>query len=177
MNAAQRRQAIMRCLNREPDAITASALAAMFSVSRQVIVQDIAILRAGGADILATPAGYIVPRASFLKRPRRVICCKHEREEQMVEELMTIVRLGGCAVDVTVEHPVYGEFKAMLMVGTERDVRRFIARLRENGAGPLSAITGGLHLHMVEADSEEALDKIVAALAKAGILQMQGEEQ
>ena len=65
----------------------------------------------------------------------------------------------------------------MLMVGTERDVRRFIARLRENGAGPLSAITGGLHLHMVEADSEEALDKIVAALAKAGILQMQGEEQ
>ena len=62
-------------------------------------------------------------------------------------------------------------------MSTERDVRRFIARLREKGAGPLSAITGGLPLHMIEADSEEALDKIVAALTKAGILQMQGEEQ
>lgn len=55
MRAEERRQAIRELLQRAKQPVSATALAAQFSVSRQIIVGDIALLRAAGADISATP--------------------------------------------------------------------------------------------------------------------------
>ena len=62
MRAEERRQAIRELLQRAKQPVSATALAAQFSVSRQIIVGDIALLRAAGADISATPRGYVILR-------------------------------------------------------------------------------------------------------------------
>ena len=62
MNAQSRRNAIMEVLKAEEKPVSASTLAKQFNVSRQIIVGDIALLRAGGADISATPKGYVLAR-------------------------------------------------------------------------------------------------------------------
>ena len=58
MNAAQRRECILTRLNSAGAPLSASTLAAELGVSRQIVVGDVALLRAGGAQIDATPRGY-----------------------------------------------------------------------------------------------------------------------
>ena len=60
MRAEERRQAIRELLQNSKQPVSASVLAARFAVSRQIIVGDIALLRAAGADISATPRGYVI---------------------------------------------------------------------------------------------------------------------
>ena len=114
MNAAERRTQITQLLSEADKPVSATVLAAHCGVSRQIIVGDIALLRAGGLAILATPRGYILENASAVPAhaERRVVCC-HE-ENRLLEELYTVVDLGGALIDVTVEHSVYGEIRAPL---------------------------------------------------------------
>lgn len=170
MEAKERRAAILKKITESPVPITGSDLASLFSVSRQVIVQDVAILRAAGENILATPQGYMVPRIPLHQPYKRIFACKHHSLHEMEEELNTIVDLGGKAVDVIVEHPIYGEYKGNLMLSSPAGVREFMRRLREEDAEPLSTLTGGVHLHTVEAEDEEILDRISRALEEKGIL-------
>lgn len=169
MDSDKRREKILETIKNSDQPLTGSQLSSMFGVSRQVIVQDIAILRASGFEIIATPQGYMTIKYPGSNQQRRVIACKHY-QDRMEEELITIVDLGGKILDVTVDHPVYGEFKGQLMIQSPSDVRSFVNKMEKEEAEPLSSLTEGVHLHTVEGDTKQILDRIEAALKEKGLL-------
>lgn len=167
MEAASRRQAILDRLRTADRPVSASALAAGLNVSRQIIVGDIALLRAGGAEISATPRGYVLPRAT--DGITRTIACRHTLA-QTVQELDILVDNGCTVLDVIVEHPVYGQLTGQLQISSRYDVEQFLARIRDSDAAPLSMLTGGLHLHTLCCPNEDAYTRACAALKAAGLL-------
>lgn len=168
MDGKERRQKILEILKGSPEPVTGTALAKELSVSRQVIVGDMAILRAAGLDIMATPQGYLMPAVRQLAITAKV-ACRHGKDN-LADELATIVDNGGKVLDVIVEHGVYGEIKANLMLASRRDITLFLEKLMTCGAEPLSIITGGVHLHTIEAPSQEVLDQIIYQLKERGLL-------
>jgi len=169
MDARKRRQLILHLLGSGDEPLTGTELARKMGVSRQVIVHDMAVLRAAGEQILATPQGYMmIPSAQAKGKTRSFAVC-HDRN-RLAEELQIIIDHGGHALDVAVEHPVYGELKGLLMLTSRQEVANFISRLGQTKAEPLLALTGGIHIHTVEARSEQVLDEIQAALKRAGFL-------
>lgn len=167
MEAASRRQAILDRLRSADRPVSASALAAGLNVSRQIIVGDIALLRAGGAEISATPRGYVLPRAT--DGITRTIACRHILA-QTGQELDILVDNGCTVLDVIVEHPVYGQLTGQLQISSRYDVEQFLARIRDSDAAPLSMLTGGLHLHTLCCPNEDAYTRACAALKAAGLL-------
>lgn len=167
MEAASRRQAILDRLRTANRPVSASALAAGLNVSRQIIVGDIALLRAGGAEISATPRGYVLPRAT--DGITRTIACRHTLA-QTGQELDILVDNGCTVLDVIVEHPVYGQLTGQLQISSRYDVEQFLARIRDSDAAPLSMLTGGLHLHTLCCPNEDAYTRACAALKAAGLL-------
>ena len=167
MEAASRRQAILDRLRTADRPVSASALAAGLNVSRQIIVGDIALLRAGGAEISATPRGYVLPRAT--DGITRTIACRHTLA-RTGQELDILVDNGCPVLDVIVEHPVYGQLTGQLQISSRYDVEQFLARIRDSDAAPLSMLTGGLHLHTLCCPNEDAYTRACAALKAAGLL-------
>ena len=167
MEAASRRQAILDRLRSADRPVSASALAAGLNVSRQIIVGDIALLRAGGAEISATPRGYVLPRAT--DGITRTIACRHTLA-QTGQELDILVDNGCTVLDVIVEHPVYGQLTGQLQISSRYDVEQFLARIRDSDDAPLSMLTGGLHLHTLCCPNEDAYTRACAALKAAGLL-------
>ena len=167
MEAASRRQAILDRLRSADRPVSASALAAGLNVSRQIIVGDIALLRAGGAEISATPRGYVLPRVT--DGITRTIACHHTLA-QTGQELDILVDNGCTVLDVIVEHPVYGQLTGQLQISSRYDVEQFLARIRDSDAAPLSMLTGGLHLHTLCCPNEDAYTRACAALKAAGLL-------
>lgn len=167
MEAASRRQAILDQLRTADRPVSASALAAGLNVSRQIIVGDIALLRAGGAEISATPRGYVLPRAT--DGITRTIACRHTLA-QTGQELDILVDNGCTVLDVIVEHPVYGQLTGQLQISSRYDVEQFLVRVRDSDAAPLSMLTGGLHLHTLCCPNEDAYTRACASLKAAGLL-------
>ena len=167
-DGAGRRAAIAALLEVAETPVSAACLAARLGVSRQVIVGDIALLRAAGALITATPRGYIVERGRG--GLRRTVACIHSRPEGMERELNIMVDNGCTVLDVVIEHAVYGQLTGELHLKDRRDVAEFIRRVREEGAAPLSALTGGIHLHTLLCPDEGSFARCVDALREAGIL-------
>ena len=133
MDAAARRAAILSVLERTDHPVSAAALAREFSVSRQIIVGDVALLRAGGLSIAATPRGYMLPEEhSGLVR---TLACRH-RADQMEDELNAIVDQGCTVIDVIVEHPIYGQLTGPLQLSSRYDVIQFVDRCRQSDAPP-----------------------------------------
>ena len=163
MKAEERRQIIAQTLTADK-AISATALAGKFSVSRQIIVGDIALLRAAGMDIVATPRGYKLGESSGLLRTVATIHTK----EQVEQELLTIVDNGCTVIDVTVEHPVYGQLTGPLQITSRYEVGQFIERCRN--AEPLSRLTDGIHLHTLLCPDEAAFERTKDALRALGLL-------
>jgi transcriptional regulator of NAD metabolism len=168
MNSKYRRYEIERILLDSKNPIKGHELASNYQVTRQVIVKDIAILRAEGKEIIATPEGYIITSDKNNKK-ERIIAISHGNED-IEKELKIIVKFGGIIKDVIVEHPVYGEIKANLMIKSYFDVENFIDNLENEKAKPLLSLTKGVHLHTIAAEKEEILVKIVNELDKAGYL-------
>lgn len=169
MDGESRRRKLLRMLREAKETVTGADLANQFRVSRQVIVQDIAILRAGGEKVIATPQGYLLPHLLSRDKATRAFACYHQYEG-IEAELQIMLDLGGKVVDVVVEHPLYGELRGLLMLKEEADLAEFMKNLRETKAQPLLTLTDGVHLHSVEAEDETVLDRIAAALEKAGFL-------
>lgn len=169
MESGKRRQQLMNMLKTAGMPLTGAGLAQSLGVSRQVVVGDIAILRAAGAEIYATPQGYLMPAVKAQAVRTATIAC-HHGWEKLAEELTIIIDNGGKVRDVIVEHPVYGELKGTLMLSSRRDIDEFIHKLKNSGAAPLSAVTGGVHLHTIEVPSQNALHHIEAELDEQGIL-------
>ena len=166
MQAKARREAILNTLRRSEQPVSASTLAGDFSVSRQVIVGDIALLRASGADISATPRGYVIHKE--MTGVVHKVACRHEDAEDMEAELNAIVDQGCTVLDVIVEHPIYGQLTGPLALSSRYDVSQFIARSAE--AQPLSILTEGIHLHTLSCPNEEAFGRCVERLRALGVL-------
>lgn len=167
MNNKERREEIIRILSASASPVSGSRLASMLSVSRQVIVQDIALLRTE-YPIFATAQGYLL-YAAPPRYCRRTFLVKHTAEE-IQNELLTMVQAGGHVLDVIVEHDVYGQIRADLNLSTADDVLHFCSLLKNSSSGPLFPISAGIHIHTVEAASEEILDRIEKKLKEKGWL-------
>ena len=167
MHADTRRQAILDQLRDAAGPISAAALAAKFSVSRQIIVGDIALLRAAGAEISATPRGYVIlPAPPGLVRQ---VACRHDAAG-MEAGLNAMVDQGCTVLDVTVEHPVYGQLTGPLQLSNRHEVAEFLRRCSQSDARPLSDLTEGIHLHTLSCPDEGAFQRVRAALAELGVL-------
>ena len=161
-----RRAGILAALRPGAEPQSAGALGEKFGVSRQVIVQDIALLRASGASVISTNRGYVL---SSPPRAERVGKVRHT-EAEVGEELELIVRLGGTVKDVSVSHRVYGNIRADLGVQTPLQVSEFVRSIRSGASRPLMLVTDGYHYHTVTAPDEKTLDEIEKRLKDRGFL-------
>lgn len=166
MKAQERRKTIINILLSEDRPIPGGELSEKCGVSRQIIVQDIAVLKGQGFDILSTHNGYLVQKSPFKDRVFKV---KHSTD-QTEDELSTIVELGGTVVDVFVWHKVYGKMSAPLNIFSELQIKQFIEGIRAGKSTELMNITGGYHYHTVRAEKEETLDLISEVLSKKGYI-------
>ena len=159
MNTAQRRTEILKLLQQEEKPVAARAMASQFGVSRQVIVQDMAVIRASTPGILSTTRGYV------LQQDKDIACTREFKvrhgQEKAVEELNLIVDCGG---------RVYGRVTAEMDIRSRQDVNEFVQAINSSHSSVLSSATSGYHYHLIEASSQARLDLIGEQLKKAGFL-------
>ena len=166
MKAQERRKSIVNILLSEDRPVPGGELSEKCGVSRQIIVQDIAVLKGQGFDILSTHNGYIIQKSPLKERVFKV---KHSTE-QTEDELNTIVELGGTVVDVFVWHKVYGKMVAPLNIFSSLQIKQFIEGVRTGKSTELMNITGGYHYHTVRAEKEDILDRIAEVLSEKGYI-------
>ena len=165
MTAEERRKGVCQALRQSHQPVSAAALARRFGVSRQIIVGDVALLRAAGEAIDATPRGYVVRRedTGVVRR----VACRHGAAD-MERELHIMVDNGCTVLDVVVDHPVYGQLTGALHLRSRYDVQRFVSRCAQ--AQPLSVLTEGIHLHTLSCPDEGAWERVRRQLGEAGFL-------
>ena len=168
MNAAQRRKVILERLTEADAPLSASVLAGELGVSRQIVVGDVALLRASGTQIDATPRGYQLHPAE--KGDTAILAGVHSTEDEMRTELYTVVDQGGIVVDVAVENSLYDELRGNLNLASRYDVDNFIQQAADTPECLLSRMTGGVHLHTLCCPDEKTFHRIEAALENAGVL-------
>ena len=166
MDGASRRQQLLKILSDSRNPVSGGELARELQVSRQVIVQDIALLRAGNEEILSTNRGYLLQKKGEMIRIFKV----HHTDEQIEEEMNSIVDLGGRIVDVFVYHKIYGVIRVPMGIHSRRDVKEYLKTLENGSSTPLKHITSDYHYHTVAAKDEKTLDMIQDELIKLGFL-------
>ncbi|BBE31293.1 transcriptional regulator [Tepiditoga spiralis] len=164
MDKEKRQKKIIEILSLKTKPISGTVLAKKFNVTRQVIVKDIAILKAQGILIRSNSRGYYINKSNKLIKS---IAVKHSNE-LIEKELYTIVKCGGKILDVTIEHPVYGEITGIIDVETIEEINDFISKLKTSK--PLSSINDGVHLHKIEVDNEKQFNCILNNLKELNIL-------
>lgn len=170
MEGDARRNKILDILHEETTPVSGTELAGKLGVSRQVIVQDIALLRATDKNILSTNKGYILFVGKENEtRKKRTYKVKH-KDQEILDELNTIVDFGGRIVDVVVEHDIYGQIAADLIINSRADAEAFVKKVEKYKTKPLNNLTDGVHFHTVEADTEAILERIGNELDKKGYL-------
>ena len=166
MSGEERRGKIIQALKNSDKAVSATTLAKEFDVSRQVIVQDVALLRANGKNIFSTNRGYLIQED---EETTRVFKVQHE-DDEVEKELTTIVDLGGTVEDVFVYHKVYGVLRAEMNIKSRMDIRNYMEEIRSGKSSLLKNVTSGYHYHTVRAERVENLDMIQEELQKKGLL-------
>ncbi|MGY4690467.1 3H domain-containing protein [Salibacterium sp. K-3] len=167
----ERRKLLVQWLEDAGRPITGKDLADKTNVSRQVIVQDMSLLKAKNHPILATSQGYVMLSEPERNQVRRQIACFHSSDLHITEEELNImVDHGARVIDVSIEHPFYGDITAPLMLSSRRDVKKFIQNLQETNAPLLSELTDGTHLHTIEADSTAVIEEVKNTLEENGFL-------
>lgn len=166
MNGSDRRLKILDILKNTQKAVSGSELSKILDVSRQVIVSDIALLRASGEEILSTPKGYIIDDKKNENYIYKTIACKHKKDF-IEEELNLIVDEGATVVNVIVEHSVYGQITGDLHLASRRDIREFMKKLNGDTT-PLSQLTDGIHLHTIKCKDTETLKSVISSLKEKG---------
>lgn len=168
MEKEQRKKIIIKMLKESKKPLIGGYLAEKLGVSRQIIVQDIALLRAENINIVSTARGYIFyDKNQYINK--RVITVHHEKDS-IEDELTTIVDFGGKVLDVIIEHPIYGEMTGSLMIESRRDVKEFMEIMKRNSTVPLLKLTKNRHMHTIAAKNEVVLDEIENELMKKGYL-------
>jgi len=169
MKGNTRRRAIEKAITEARGPIKGSELSEEYGVSRQVIVQDIALLRAEGKAIIATPQGYLLPKKQK-DNLQKTIVTRHKKEADLKEELTLMVDLGVKIIDVIVEHPVYGEIRGNLNIQSRLDIDNFMMQLEDVEAKPLAELTDGVHMHTIEVPSDVVYEKLIRVLRKKNYL-------
>lgn len=171
LTGAKRRDMLLLWLKEAGSPLTGGELAKKANVSRQVIVQDISLLKAKNEPIIATSQGYlyISMNAGSENHAERIVACLHG-PERTEEELELIVDEGVTIKDVIIEHPVYGDLTAAIRVSTRKEVKQFMDHINSTNAAYLSQLTEGVHLHTLSAPTKERIDQACQALDEAGIL-------
>ena len=164
-----RREQLLQILYHASQPVSGTELSGKLGVSRQVIVQDIALLRAIDKNILSTNKGYILYHQEKSSKVRRTVKVFHS-DDQITDELYTIVDEGGRVLDVFVEHEIYGQIMVDLIINNRADVNAFMEKVKKNHTKSLNELTNGVHFHTLEADSEQILDRIEIALDQKGYL-------
>jgi uncharacterized protein len=168
---ADRRRKLWDQIRNHKGVIAGSELARQFGISRQSLVQDVAILRASGKEILSTPQGYrLATVPTTLPKVHRAVLAAQHAPERTEEELHILVDNGVKVLDVIVEHPLYGELRGALMLSSRADVADFMKRWRGTKTTLLSSLTRGVHLHTVEAAKQESIERAKAELHARGLL-------
>ena len=167
MTGTERREFIINHIKSSKTPVPGKVLAELCQVSRQVIVQDMALIRTAGYDIISTNRGYIIQNAPT--SVSRILKVQHN-DEQMEDELNTIVDLGGTIVNVMVHHKAYGHMEAPLGINSRKKVQDFIETIKSGKSSPLKNITSNYHYHTIEAENEETLDLIAQALKQKSFL-------
>ena len=176
MTGEMRRNQMLQLLREGSEPISGTALAKTFGVSRQVIVQDIALMRAENHPILSTNKGYLYRREDKENtQPKRVFFVRHTTN-QVLEEFLTVIELGGRVLDVAVEHEIYGQIRVDLLIETVQDAHSFSEKLAACRDNPLKVLTDDCHYHTVAAPSEKLLDLIEAELREKGYLVREQKE-
>ena len=170
MTGEERRNKILLKLQETTTPLSGTALAKEFHVSRQIIVQDIALMRAENYGILSTHRGYILrTEKTENNQPKRVFYVKHS-SDQVLEEFQSVIELGGKILDVAVEHEIYGQIRVDLFIETAADAADFCEKLEKCRDNPLNVLTDNCHYHTVSAPSEKLLDLIENELRSKNIL-------
>lgn len=169
MNSKERRNQILEILKNENVPISGTELSKRLNVSRQVVVQDIALLRAVNKNILSTNKGYLLFDDGKSGKARRSICVCH-RDDEILDEFFAVVDCGGRVLDVVVEHEIYGQIMVDLIINNRQDAIAYMEKTADKNTKPLNILTDGIHYHTIEADSEEVLDRIEGKLKELGIL-------
>lgn len=164
MDGQARRQKLISIIRDSDKPVSGAALASQLDVSRQVVVTDIALIRANGVEIMSTNRGYVITAENKCKR---IIKSRHT-EEQILDELFTIVDNGGCAENIIINHRFYNRLEAPLGVSSRRDAKEFMEAIETGKSKSLSSATSGYHYHIISADSEETLDIIEQELKEKG---------
>lgn len=167
MNANERRNAIKLEIIKSEKPLSASKLASKFNVSRQIVVGDVALLRAAQEPIIATPRGYLYQKEQLLNR--YVVACAHDAQGTL-DELYTIVDCGGEVENVIVSHPVYGELVGPLHIHSRVEAKQFVDKCEEQNVKNLSTISNGVHLHTIICKDEQQYQLIIDELDKKGYL-------
>lgn len=170
LSGEDRRAEIIRILENSEKPVSGTELAAKLAVSRQVIVQDIALLRAVNKNILATNKGYVVFREkSQCEKIRRTVCVCHS-DEEILDEFYCVIDFGAKLLDCTVEHEIYGQISVELEIESKEDAEKFVGQLKNTRDKSLNILTGGIHYHTIEAANKRILDTVERALDEAGYL-------
>ena len=167
MTGKVRRERILEELKGATAPINATKLAEMNGVTRQIIVADIALLRAAGNSIRAEHKGYVLDRNA--NEIRKQIVCRHDKDA-ITDELYAIVDNGGKAIDVQVEHSIYGMISGNLDISSRYDVDQFVESVKSTGASSLSDLTDGIHIHTIAVKDEASFDRICKKLTELGVL-------
>ena len=167
MNSIDRRDKMIKSLINSNKPIKGTEFAKEYNVTRQIIVKDIAILRAQGNNIIATSEGYIYGKDD--NRIKFIIAVTHN-SNQLEDEMNTIIKYGGIIEDVIVEHPLYGEIRGMLMIKNLNELQKFIDKYKTNSIKPLSLLTDGFHIHTISVDTEENMNAIIEELKIKGFI-------
>lgn len=166
MNGETRRKSIIERLTEATAPVSASRLAEELGVSRQVIVQDVALLRASGYPIASLARGYVLESPSRIQRVFKV----QHTDEETEQELNLIVDAGGVVEDVFVFHKHYGTVRAQLDIRSRHQVKQFMGNITAGKSSLLKNVTSGYHYHTVTADTAETLDLVRESLEKHGFL-------
>jgi transcriptional regulator of NAD metabolism len=173
MDAKQRREELSKLLQMDIKPMSAGNIADHFGVSRQIIVGDIALLRASGSDIIATQSGYIlnkkITEGENTDADSYILACRHDKN-LLAAELHAIVDNGGLLVNVSVDHPIYGSITQRLDIRSRFDADAFLGRVTATGACLLSELTGGAHLHTIRCADPDVYRRILSRLQELGIL-------
>ena len=166
MKGEERRTKLLDILSSSNSPVSGGTLSKELDVSRQIIVQDISLLRANCATIFSTNKGYLLQEEKKYSRVFKV----YHSDDQVEEELSTIVDAGGQIRDVFVYHKVYGVLKADMGIKSRRDIRSYMEEISTGKSSLLKNVTSGYHYHTIDAESEEILDAIQAELQQKGFL-------
>lgn len=164
MDGETRRNKIIEIIRKSDSPVSGTSLAKDLDVSRQVIVTDVALIRANGVSITSTNRGYVIDSDNKCKR---IIKSRHT-DDEILDELFTIVDNGGCAENIIINHRFYNRLEAPLNVSSRRIAKEFMEAIKSGKSKSLSSATSGYHYHVISADSEETLDLIENELKEKG---------